>query len=285
MNIDYEEIYRLAYQQRWSDLLDFVHTNSRLAASDEMIQQAVKTFEDYFFSQLEQGINHNTEPYLQKLFALHIGQIYKLPPDRFNRVVADLVRIYKDRGQTFLAYDCAKFFPENELCAKVIAEYEISMPKLVKHTQINQIRVVESTTISEIDHTISLFKSNQEISFFMALRDVFQLFTVYPNVALSCLIDYEQIKHSLSAEEREFFFKGIVDCVVFDHHNNYKPIHFFELDSDYHDAEQQKKKDEYKTKILGLAGKKLFRIRKTNRKQGQKEFTKLIREIFETTSV
>ena len=285
MGIDYEEIYRLAYQERWSELLDLVHKSSKEAALDEMVQQAVKTFEDYFFSQLERGTKENTEPYLKKLFLLHVGQIYKLPQDRFNRVVVDLVETYMKAGQKYDAYDCAKSHPQHELCAKVIREYEASLPKIVEHSQREQITVVESAVISKEDRTISLFKSQQEIDFFMALREVFQMYTVYPNVSLSCVIDYEQIKNNLSFEERDFFFKGIIDSVVFDHHNNYKPLHFFELDSGFHDTEQQRKKDEYKTKILSLAGKKLYRIRKTARKQGQREFAKLIREMFETISV
>jgi hypothetical protein len=285
MSIDYEEIYRLAYQERWADLLDLVHKNAKEASSDDMVQQAVKTFENYFFSQLEIGITENTEPYLQTLFSLHIGKIYELPQDRFNRVVVILVETYEKAGEHYAAYDCAKFYPQHELCAKVINEHEASLPKIVEHSQRDQIRVVESAVVSEEDHTISLFRSQQEIDFFMALRDAFQMFTVYPNVALSCIIDYEQIKSNLSQVERDFFFRGIVDCVVFDHYNNYKPLHCFELDSGFHDAEQQKQKDDYKTRILSLAGKTLYRIRKTARKQGQKEFARLIRDVFKRNAV
>ena len=64
----------------------------------------------------------------------------------------------------------------------------------------------------------------QEVDFFMGVRDVYQMFVVYPNVALSCVIDFKKIQKSLSEEEKTFFFRGIIDCVVFDQHNNYKPI-------------------------------------------------------------
>jgi hypothetical protein len=64
----------------------------------------------------------------------------------------------------------------------------------------------------------------------MAVRENFQMFVVYPNVSLSCLIEFDKIKSNLSQEERNFFFRGIVDCVVFDQHESYKPIKFFELD-------------------------------------------------------
>ena len=125
------------------------------------------------------------------------------------------------------------------MCAKAINLYQDSLPKedllpkVLEHSQDNQIRVTENRNISISNHTISLFKSNQEMQFFMGVRDVFQTFVVYPNVSLSCVIDFEKIKNDLSPEERSFFFRGIIDCVVFDQHNRYKPIKFFELDSIY----------------------------------------------------
>ncbi|MEH2145424.1 hypothetical protein [Nostoc sp.] len=87
----------------------------------------------------------------------------------------------------------------------------------------------------------------------------------------------------MSQEEISFFFRGIVDCVVFDQHESYKPIKFFELDSSYHDSPEQKLRDSYKDKILALAGQTLYRIRKTSNNQGRAEFMKLIREIVNVT--
>lgn len=133
--------------------------------------------------------------------------------------------------------------------------------------------------IAATNYTTSLFKSNQEIEFFMGVREVYPMFTAYQNVALSCVMDFEKIKDSLSPEEKEFFFKGIIDCVVFDQHNSYKPTKFFELDSSYHDSPKQKQKDNYKDNILSLAGQKLCRVRKTSANQGRMEFIKLIREL------
>jgi hypothetical protein len=105
------------------------------------------------------------------------------------------------------------------------------------------------------------------------------MFVVYPNVALSCLINFDKIKNNLSEEEKSFFFKGIVNCVVFEQHNSYKPTKFFELDNPHHNLPEQKLRDSYKDKILALAGQRLYRIRKTSNNQGRTEFMKLIREI------
>ena len=138
-----------------------------------------------------------------------------------------------------------------------------------------------NSNIANRDATINLFKSQQEHDFFQALRQVFPRFDVYLNVGLSTLIDFGAIKEDLSQEERTFFFRGVVDCVVFDQFQDYKPVYFVELDSAYHDFEEQKLKDTYKDKILAMAGKKLYRIRKNSNEVGVKEFIQMIRDVFE----
>jgi hypothetical protein len=67
--------------------------------------------------------------------------------------------------------------------------------------------------------------------------------------------------------------------VIIDTEENYKPIKFFELDSFTHDNEKQIAKDKMKDNILAISGQKLFRIRRTTKKQNEEDFSKLIREI------
>lgn len=280
-NIDYEHIYKLTHRKQWSELLDLVHQYSKAASSDELVMGAVKTFENEFFGDLEKGVeSDNIRFILEKLFLLDRGKIYKLSEDRFCRIVVELVKIYSKQGRSKEAYDlAAKYCPKNEICAEIINLYEESFPKVIEHSQSQKIRVTENRNVASANYTTSLFKSNQELEFFMGVREVFQMFVVYPNVALSCVISFEKIQTSLSQEEKSFFFRGIIDCVVFDQHNNYKPTKFFELDSSYHDSIEQLQRDNIKDKILGLAGQKLYRMRKTSDNQGSKEFMKLIREI------
>lgn len=282
-NIDYEQIYQLTFGKQWLELLDLVYKYSRIASTDELVMSAVRTFENEFFEELDRGITKdNLETLLEKLFLLDKGKIYQLSKERSGRIVVELVKLYKSKGLTKQAYDYAKFYPKNEICAEVISEYEGALPtKVITHSQTQTIRVIQNNNIANVNYTTSLFKSRQEMEFFMAVREVFQMFVVYPNVSISCLINFDKIKNELSSEEKSFFFKGIVDCVVFDQHNNYKPIKFFELDSPHHDLQEQKLRDNYKNNILALAGQKLYRIRKISDRQGKTEFIKLIREIAE----
>lgn len=95
-------------------------------------------------------------------------------------------------------------------------------------------------------------------------------------------MDFDKIKDSLNEKEKNYFFKAIIDCVVFrNERNNFFPIHFIELDSIYHDDERQKEKDTIKDKILSLSGQKLLRIRANNQENLSKEdFFNLIKEEF-----
>ena len=279
-NIDYEHIYQLILRKEWFELLDIVYKYSKTTSSDEQVMRAVKIFEDEFFIELDKGTrNDNIEPLLDKLFLLHKGRTYKLPEERFVRVIVELMGIYSEKGLKEKTYEYAKFCPENEVCANFIELYEESLPKIIEHSQSKQIRVTENRKIVNEDYTTSLFKSRQEEEFFMGVREAFPMYTVYPNVALSCVINFDKIKIHLSQEERAFFFKGIIDCVVFDHHKNYKPTRFYELDSFYHDSPEQKQKDSYKDNILSLAGQRLNRIRQTSGNQGRNEFMMLVSEM------
>lgn len=97
--------------------------------------------------------------------------------------------------------------------------------------------------------------------FFEAVRSAFPTFYPYPNVAVSCVIDYEAIKNALTTAEREYFFKAIIDSVVFDNCDGYEPKYFVELDSHYHDNQLAEKNDRMKDAIFNAANVKLIRIR------------------------
>jgi len=105
---------------------------------------------------------------------------------------------------------------------------------------------------------------------------------VFPNIGMNAVIDFDAIKGELTSKERQYYFMGLIDFVVIDQEDNYKPIKFVELDSPEHDKEKQIENDKMKDKIVGLAGHKLFRIRgDENQKISQSEFISLIRENIE----
>lgn len=280
MAIEIEDIYQLIYRQDWEKLLDVVHKNAKIAANDPLIAKAVQTFEDYFFNNIESlKDSPRQKGYLEKLYLFHVGKIYRLPQQRFELIVSELVSYCKLNGDLKAAYDYALGCPDLVVCSQVINDYSPSARRVVDHSRSGQVIVTENEMLSCDDHRISLFKSAQEREFFMAVREAFPMHTVYPNVALSCLVDFNSITHDLAKDERDYYFKAVVDCVVFDHHNDYIPLYFFELDSDFHDSSRQAKNDVMKNRILSFAGQTLFRIRTDSATSGRKEFSKLLQEV------
>ncbi len=236
-----EDIYQFLAKGEWASLLSFVWQNPSLIESDPIIKHAVATCETEFFSNLERETDKeklvNT---LETFHLLHTGRKYHLAEDKFRIVIVELVKLWRDKNLE-QAYLRAKNFPDDELCRAIIKEYEDSLPKQVLHSQSRIIQVTENKNILNADGRRTLFKSKQEREFFDAVRDVFPMFTVYPNVALSSIIEFKLVKDNLSSAEKDYFFKSVIDCVVFEHHHElYQPKFFYELDSIYHDNPEQK---------------------------------------------
>ncbi len=279
MTIDQEKIYRLIYEQQWAALLDVVHRHHDAITADVLLSRAAETFVATFFDHLAEADPAPFAYALEKLFLLHVGTFYRLPEARFEQVVEALVTLHADRPEAALGY--ARYCPENGRCAAVLQQHAPWEPEPVPHTQEAVLDLAVSPPLCDTDATISLFKSQQEVDFFLAVREVFATYFAYPNVALSCLVDYERIQEQLTGEERQYFFRGVVDCVVFDQHDGYLPLFFFELDSVLHDTHTQRTKDRYKDRILALAGQSLHRIRKRDATTGRMAFVTLLKELLQ----
>ncbi len=274
-----ETLYQLVYDKQWAALLDVVHRHHEAVAADALLGRAVETFVASFFEHLASDRPDDHADALEKLFLLHTGGFYTLPEAHFEHAIETLVTLHADRPEAAVGY--ARFCPENERCAAVLQKHAPAEPEPVSHTQETVLDLAVSPPLSETDATISLFKSQQEADFFLAVREVYATYFVYPNVALSCLIDYDALKDHLTGAERQYFFRGIVDCVVFDQHDGYRPLFFFELDSALHDTDAQRAKDRLKERILALAGQRLHRIRKRDATAGRTEFVALLKELAE----
>lgn len=278
--IDRETIFQLVNKKDWQKLIDTfkLNDNYTFVSNDPVLKPLI---DQYFIDELLSKSSMDKDPaykyYLQNFFILHNGGKYafKLSDNNFQKLIVKIVEVETELAR---AYDYALHFPEIEICKQTIEKFNERQPKFVKHSQDTELIVTENKNISEIDSSIGIFKSIQEYHFYKAIRDVFQMFLVFPNVALSAVIDFDKIKNELTSQEKTYFFKALVDCVVIDTEDNYKPKKFIELDSPYHDTEVQKEKDAMKDKIMAVAGQKLIRVRRVTYKEDEKDFVKLIRE-------
>jgi len=275
-----EQVYQLLAQKKWSELVKLLHTYYKVIPSDYALDAAFKMFESELirnFDEFQQ--DENFEKNLSNLHLIHAVNFYSFSDATANKLIVELAKLCDKKGDMEQAHYYASKLPQDSFCASIIERYSQTLPKVVTHSQSQKIRVTENKNVSATNYTISLFKSPQEHDFFMAARNVFQMFIVYPNVALSTLIDFKKIEAKLSPDERKYFLTAVVDCVVFDQHKDYTPTHFFELDSSFHDNEEQIKKDKMKDNILAIAGQTLYRIRKLSQGQGITEYMKLISEV------
>ncbi len=288
MMLDHERIYRLTHAEDWPALLALIHAHPRAAAQDDLVQRALDTFEQTFFAALDDGaLSAGQAEVLETMILLHSGGIYRLDADRFATLVVRLVEWPLDEGDERTARQYARFCPDREPCASLVAPTDDGAPSarlearraVVDHPARDRVHVTVTTPATAADHTTSLFKSPQEAAFFRAVRDAFPTFTPYPNVALSSLIDFAAIRTRLSSEARAYFFKATVDCVVFDAHDDYRPAYFFELDSRHHDNPEQQARDARKDAIIAAAGHRLYRLRPQGPDVNADTFRRLLRTL------
>lgn len=289
--LDHERIYRLTHAGDWAALLALVHAHPQAAAQDALVQRALETFEDAFFAQLDgTALDDARAEAVERLILLHSGGIYPLDEERFAALVVRLVAWHLEQGAEETARQYARFCPDREPCASLVsdgAEATVALEThrvAVEHPDRERVQVTVATPSTGADHATSLFKSPQEADFFRAVRAAFPTFTPYPNVALSSLVDFEALRTRLSPDERAYFFKATVDCVVFDPHDDYRPVYFFELDSRHHDDPTQQERDDWKDRIIASAGHRLYRLRALQPDVTTDDFRRLLRTILREAS-
>jgi hypothetical protein len=277
--INHEDIFQAIQREDWGFLTSVLHKNSKDIITDTLLSQAAKTFVSEFLRQIDKYPEDKLEiiQNLETLWLLDKGRFYRLTDEELKIVTCQIVK--RKRDKIIEAYNFAKEYPDELICKEVIELHEKTIQQKIAHSQSQRISVTEMKEVSDVDYTISLFKSKQEIEFFYALKRTFEMYQIYPNVSISCLLNWTLLKNELTENERRYFFTGIIDFVVFDQAEGFKPIHFFELDSIYHDNSESEKKDQMKDSILAKAGVKITRIRKQDKNVDEQEFIKLIREL------
>jgi len=286
MQYTVEDIFKLLKASEWSKLLEIESEHRQFILNDNITKQI---FDIYFIDAVISYVENSEDKLhssmiLKKIYNRFIhrrNKEYSISDEQFEKLVIIYLKILQSLKDTSIAYRIAKDWIHLEYAKQLIIEYEKINPKELKHTTDDIIKVSENTNIQKVNHTISLFKSKQENEFFYAIREYYPNYFTYPNVAVSCIIDYQKIKDNLTREEKDYFFKAIVDSVVYEQtDDNFIPKLYFELDSIYHDTPNQKLKDEMKNNFFSLAGQKLIRIRsKIDANLVRNDFKKLIKEL------
>ena len=278
MIFDVEKMFQLVQAKNWLGFLDLLYTHKSEIKNNILVKNAIEVFLSEYFSSVTPPYSDADIKINEKISLFH--RVYAIPDIYIQKSVGILLIAYNQKDN-LKAYSFAVSNKEHPYSQEIIDKYIKERPILVTHNRSESIKVTKNQPLESRDFTIPLFKSEQEYNFFQAVVASYPNYHTYPNVAVSCLIDYDKIKEALSDRERNYFFKAIVDCVVFDSRNKYVPKYFFEVDSSYHDSNEQKEKDKWKDNFFTLAGKKLYRVRPLQKIVDDKIFIELIRTVVE----
>lgn len=246
--------------KEWDSIAKTMYRNATLIGSDPIFAQAIKLFESEFFSETDQlPPNEKRKVYEYPSLVIELGRhaFSKTFVEKFIDSKLNLLR--STHSESLLSY--ASQHQNRPLAVEILRDIAASAPEALADARRENVSVRTTPVTHGAQKTVKLFKSYQEQLFFEAVRNAFPTYHPYPNVALSCVVDYSAIKGNLSSEERSYFFRAVIDTVVFDSANGYEPKFFIELDSQYHDTEMATSNDHMKDNIFKAANVKLIRIR------------------------
>ncbi|MCL2912324.1 DUF2726 domain-containing protein [Shewanella corallii] len=276
-----EDFYRLMASQSWGEILKLAKTQQSTLKNNKLEWERICSFlESEFISYSEREkpvlVSKLCFDYIKLNMA---GYIYLTEPALLK--IEEIGLKSSELQGDSEAISFAKICRYSSLAKDVI-----NGSKNVKKTSVTSEITQKRTYFPRTDWLNPLFKSSLEYEFYQALKDVFPSYFIYPNVALSNIFEYASISSSLSPEEQSFYFKGVVDFVVYDPADNHMPKFFFEVDSFYHDRPEARLRDEKKDAIFNAASLQLHRIRaESDSLTTKSDFRKKINNIMRLNSL
>jgi len=274
-----ETILNWLYNEKYSELKEFLFRSKEEIQADAMILAALEIMENEFVRLSKSGIeNPEFWDTLQMLHVFH-PKTFELKPENFKSITLILAERSKTTNPN-LSMRCAKLFPDEEISKEILKLNAETETQEIEHDNQEFIKLTHNPILENIDARTSLFKSEEERKLFLAMRQIFDTYFVYPNVAMSNVINIDMISNKLTQQEKTYFYKSVIDFVVFDQLKGYQPIYFIELDSVWHDLYKVEENDKMKDRIFSIAGLKLIRIRhRLDRPIEEDIFIELINEV------
>lgn len=105
-----------------------------------------------------------------------------------------------------------------------------------------------------------VFNSGLEFTIYQAIAEICPNHLVFPNMALQAIMRYERMKELVDQKHFDYYLKASVDLAVVSS-TSYLPLMCFEVDSIYHDTEEQQTRDERKDRLFSVSGVPFMRLR------------------------
>lgn len=270
--MDREQVFQWLQKKDFKSLISFFKTGQKTVDEDPILQTAVGLFFTELISSSRNTENGDTGGIFNQLYMLHHGKFFTFQDNQLELIVIQLCERTKNLEEAFFY---ASKFPNNPICSKIISEYNENKPEEVQHSQNEKIQVNE-VKVNAQNLTKSIFNSKQERLLFFAIINCFPNYFIYPNVALSTIINSTLVDQVIEQPEKRFFFNSTVDFVIIDQFNDFKPVFAIELDSEWHRLNNQKERDEMKNRIFKAAGLPLYRIEHFSKYKTVEEFQQVI---------
>lgn len=149
------------------------------------------------------------------------------------------------------------------------ATYKIN-PHIADLVQSERSHVVVTRLIHSDNRIVfkPVFNSNLEYTAYRILIGIFPNHLVFPNMSLQSIFQYDRMKELLGSEDFRYFLMSQVDyCVIST--SSYLPVLGIEMDSQYHENQKQKVRDDRKDRIFQTGGVPLIRVRPFGRASDQ----------------
>lgn len=254
-----ENVYLMIKEQRWRDLFSFIkHNQTSIKKNDVEWGNIFRIIENEFLINVELEKPVLVIKLCEEFIRLDTAGYIICSKDGAAKVEDIVLSAISSDDHAQLLY-FAKQCRFSKKAKNIILELN-GNNRTVNSGGVNFNRTSEHK-LKRVDWLQPLFRSSLEGEFYQALKNVFPTYFVYPNVAFSNIFDFKKISPSLSHEQRSYFFKSVVDFVVYDPADNHSPKFFFEVDSCYHDSDKAKYRDELKNSIFASANIELIRVR------------------------
>ena len=273
-----ETVYGWLAGKKYKELREFFFRGKEKIKNDPMLSAAAEKVElEFTRLSMNEMDDEEFRHTLETFHAFH-PNFYEIQSANLKKITLNLAFYHKNNLPTAIRF--AKLYPEEKISQEIIKLHLETETQIIEHDKEEYIKITHNPIPINRKSSTPLFKSNEEQKLYLALRRIFDTYLVYPNVAMSNIINFEAISERLNPKERDYFYKSVVDFVVFDQFGGYEPIYFLELDSVWHDLEKVEEKDNMKDKIFSVSGLKLIRIRhKANRPIDDNVFFELVEDI------
>ncbi|TAJ58753.1 MAG: DUF2726 domain-containing protein [Variovorax sp.] len=280
---DRERLFQMLFAKEWDGLSEQLYLHRNLLGQDPVLQQVAQLFDSEFVGHLR-GLPASEQVKTTRHISMLIASKRSSFKESFWRPVIEikLEAMYevKDISLSGVASEWANEIP---LARDLLVRLQQERPEELadaRRSALNIKAVTAAPRAKPIQHVTSIFKSPQERAFYLAMLEAVPKLLPCPNLAMSVALDYPAIEPKISAAARSYFFRAQFDCVAVDPAQDYRPLHFFELDSTFHDTAEAIARDRMKDEICSAAGIKLLRLRAFEQMETtQAAFMQLIREV------